>query len=263
MTEAQQLRLLKSISCKAEVIAIGTGSPSSERKNSIQVNDAGNIFIVDRNGKMFTISNGGGGIIIDSSVITGSPNPPSGAAVFDAIAAAVASVPAETATSIAAITAAAIGKTTPVDADTLPINDSAASNGLKKVTFSNLKAWIKTYLDSLTTTFTNKRITQRVQTVVSSATVTPAGDTNDAVRITAQAVGLTIANPSGTPTDFQTLVIAVKDNGTSQTLAFGTVYEAVGVTLPTATVINKWMYFGIVYNTTATKWQITGYSLQA
>lgn len=34
-------------------------------------------------------------------------------------------------------------KTTPVDADELPIADSAASNVLKRLTFTNLKAWIK------------------------------------------------------------------------------------------------------------------------
>ena len=37
---------------------------------------------------------------------------------------------------------AATGKTTPVDADELGITDSAASWGLKKLTFANLKAWI-------------------------------------------------------------------------------------------------------------------------
>lgn len=40
-------------------------------------------------------------------------------------------------------------KTTPVDADTLAIADSAASNILKKLTFANLKATLKTYFDTL------------------------------------------------------------------------------------------------------------------
>jgi len=43
----------------------------------------------------------------------------------------------------------ATGKTTPVDADTLPINDSAASNVLKKVSWANLKATLKSYFDTL------------------------------------------------------------------------------------------------------------------
>lgn len=43
----------------------------------------------------------------------------------------------------------ATGKTTPVDADTMPLIDSAASNVLKKVTWANLKATLKTYFDTL------------------------------------------------------------------------------------------------------------------
>jgi hypothetical protein len=44
---------------------------------------------------------------------------------------------------------AATGKTTPADADELPLSDSAASFGLKKLTFANLKAAVKTYFDAL------------------------------------------------------------------------------------------------------------------
>lgn len=40
-------------------------------------------------------------------------------------------------------------KTTPVDADAVPILDSAASNVLKKLTWANLKATLKTYFDAL------------------------------------------------------------------------------------------------------------------
>jgi hypothetical protein len=43
----------------------------------------------------------------------------------------------------------ATAKTTPVDADTMPIIDSAASNVLKKVTWANIKATVKTYFDTL------------------------------------------------------------------------------------------------------------------
>ena len=43
----------------------------------------------------------------------------------------------------------ATGKTTPVDADTLPLIDSAASNVLKKLSWSNIKATLKSYFDSL------------------------------------------------------------------------------------------------------------------
>jgi len=41
------------------------------------------------------------------------------------------------------------GKTTPVDADEVGLIDSAASNVLKKLTWANLKATLKTYFDTL------------------------------------------------------------------------------------------------------------------
>jgi hypothetical protein len=52
-------------------------------------------------------------------------------------------------TVIAPATHAATGKTTPVDADEVPLVDSAASNVLKRLTWANLKATLKTYFDSL------------------------------------------------------------------------------------------------------------------
>ena len=102
----------------------------------------------------------------------------------------------------------------------------------------------------------------RVQTVTSSATVTPVS-TNDLVIITAQAAGLTLANPTGTFTEGQALMIRIKDNATAQTIAFDTNYRAIGVTLPTTTVISKTLYLGIIYNATDSKWDVIGYNLQA
>lgn len=43
----------------------------------------------------------------------------------------------------------ATAKTTPVDADTMPLTDSAASSALKKVTWANIKATLKSYFDTL------------------------------------------------------------------------------------------------------------------
>jgi len=50
---------------------------------------------------------------------------------------------------VAEETHAATGKTTPVDADEIPLADSAASFALKKLTWANLKATAKTYFDTL------------------------------------------------------------------------------------------------------------------
>lgn len=52
-------------------------------------------------------------------------------------------------TVIAPGTVAATAKTTPVDADVMPLADSAASNVLKKVTWANIKATLKAYFDTL------------------------------------------------------------------------------------------------------------------
>lgn len=49
-------------------------------------------------------------------------------------------------------------KTTPVDADVVPISDSEASNVLKKLSWANIKATLKTYFDSVTTTLSNKTL---------------------------------------------------------------------------------------------------------
>ncbi len=48
--------------------------------------------------------------------------------------------------------AAAASKVTPVDADMLAVVDSADANSLKKLTWANLKATLKTYFDTLYTT---------------------------------------------------------------------------------------------------------------
>lgn len=50
---------------------------------------------------------------------------------------------------VAPQTHTASSKSTPVDADEIPIADSAASWGLKKLTWANLKATVKTYFDTL------------------------------------------------------------------------------------------------------------------
>lgn len=52
---------------------------------------------------------------------------------------------------IGALTAAATSKATPVDADSIPLSDSAASNVLKKLTWANLKATLLTWLRLSTT----------------------------------------------------------------------------------------------------------------
>ena len=101
-----------------------------------------------------------------------------------------------------------------------------------------------------------------VQSVVSAATVTPVA-TNDIVVITAQAAGLTLANPTGTWVQGQALMIRIKDNGSASTIAYDTKYRAIGVTLPTTTVASKTTYLGVIYNATDDKFDIMGVTTEA
>lgn len=93
------------------------------------------------------------------------------------------------------------------------------------------------------------------QLVVSAATVTPT-TANDIVTITAQAVNLTLANPTGAANDGQGMVIRIRDNGTARTITFGTAYQQLAFALPTTTVSNKWLYLGIIWNNTTSKWDV-------
>ena len=105
-------------------------------------------------------------------------------------------------------------------------------------------------------TLTNKRITSRITTITSSATPTINTDNCDAVTITALAEAITsfTTNLSGTPTNFQKLIIRIKDNGTARAIAWGTSFEAKGVALPTTTVISKVLTVGFIYDTVTSKW---------
>jgi hypothetical protein len=117
-----------------------------------------------------------------------------------------------------------------------------------------------------TQTLTNKRITPRIDTVASASTITPIGDSSDQYNVTALAVPATIAAPSGTPTDGQKLVLRLKDNGTAQALTWTTTsgaYRAVGVTLPTTTVLSKTLYIGCLYNSADVFWDVVAVAQQA
>lgn len=104
--------------------------------------------------------------------------------------------------------------------------------------------------------------TPNVQSVTSSATVTPTFS-NDLVKITAQASALTLSNPSGTAVDGWGLVIRIKDNGTARAISYGTQYRAIGVTLPTTTVVGKTLYLGGIWNTDETSLDIVAVGQQA
>ena len=163
---------------------------------------------------------------------------------------------AETTTTMWTLINWADAKTTPVDTDLVPIRDTTDSL-LEKVTWANIKATLKTYFDSLTTTLTNKRITARTNTITTSATPTPAGDTTDEFTVTALAAAATFAAPTWTPTNWQVLLIRIKDNATARALTWNAIYRASSdLDLPTTTVISKTLYLQFVYNSTDSKWDL-------
>jgi hypothetical protein len=106
-------------------------------------------------------------------------------------------------------------------------------------------------------------IAPRVSSNTSSGTPTPNADTDDLYLLTALAAGATFGAPTGSPVHGQRLLIRVKDNGTARALAWNAIYRAIGITLPTTTVISKTLYVGMVYNTTDTKWDVLAVGQEA
>ena len=99
----------------------------------------------------------------------------------------------------------------------------------------------------------------------SGSTITPTSGTTNQYNVTALAASATIAAPSGTPVDGQRLTIRIKDNGTAQALTWTTTsgaYRAVGVTLPTTTVISKALYVGCIYNSQDSFWDVVAVAQQ-
>ena len=110
---------------------------------------------------------------------------------------------------------------------------------------------------------TSSRINPRTSTTASTATLTPDIQAADQYNLTAQAVGLTVAAPTGTPVDGNKLLLRILDNGSAQTITWNATYTAIGVTLPTATTASKMVYVGCIYNSTNTRWDVIAVATQA
>lgn len=119
-----------------------------------------------------------------------------------------------------------------------------------------------------TQTLTNKRITPRVNN--QTTTTSPwawNSDSFDQQQFTALANALTINADAGTPTDGQRTIFRFEDNGTAQALTWTTgtskSFRAVGVTLPTTTVISKTIYVGCIYNLFDDRWDAVAVATEA
>ena len=111
------------------------------------------------------------------------------------------------------------------------------------------------------------KLLPNVQTITSAATITPNANADTQVSVNALAAPATIAAPTGTPSDGQSLVIRIEDNGTARALTWTTgssgAYRAVGVVLPTTTVAGKVLYVGCRYNANDLRWDAVSLSQEA
>jgi hypothetical protein len=119
-----------------------------------------------------------------------------------------------------------------------------------------------------TQTLTNKRVTPRMDS--QTTTTSPwawNSDSYDVQAFTALANALTINADAGTPTNGQRTIFRFKDNGTARALTWTTgatnAFRAVGVTLPTTTVISKTVYVGCLYNLADLRWDVVAVSQEA
>lgn len=114
---------------------------------------------------------------------------------------------APTVTNIGAVINGATAKTTPVDADMIGLMDSAASNVLKKLSWLNLKATLKTYFDTLYNNYVHP-------TTDGNLHVPATGTTNNGKVLTAGATAgsLSWATPSGGGTTIAS-EITIADTG--------------------------------------------------
>ena len=104
--------------------------------------------------------------------------------------------------------------------------------------------------------------TANIQTVASATTVTPNVDTTKMEIVSALASALTIAAPTGTPTEAQELTFRIKDNGNAYGLTWNAIFVDYTGALPTTTVAGKTVYIGCKYNVVDTKWDVVAVQVQ-
>lgn len=110
-----------------------------------------------------------------------------------------------------------------------------------------------------TNSLINVGVLDRVVVVPDGTSVTINGDTTDiATQANSQAAGtLTINAPSGTPANGQKLIFRLL-SANVQTFSWNAVFQgSTDLSLPTVSSgASKYDYFGFMYNSTATKWQL-------
>jgi hypothetical protein len=95
-------------------------------------------------------------------------------------------------------------------------------------------------------------------TIYPSTDGTAAGTKVKEFTVTTLAHDAVFTAPVGTWSNWDKLTIRIKDDGTPRTLDFTTAacYRPVGVTLPTTTSANKWVYLSMVYDIDIPEWHV-------
>lgn len=106
-------------------------------------------------------------------------------------------------------------------------------------------------------TLTNKRVTPRVASLADAATVTPDIDTYDGGLLATLSQTTTLANPTGTPTDFQRYTVRIKST-TARTLAFGNQFRfSTDLPVPATTTGSSLTdYMAFQWNAADSKWDM-------
>lgn len=106
--------------------------------------------------------------------------------------------------------------------------------------------------------YTDSKTAGDILRTSSSATgnISPNLDEADMYIRNALSTGCTIANPTGSYVDGESLLLRIKDNGSPRSLSWGSSYRAIGTVLPTSTVASKVLYIAIRYNLYDNKWDV-------
>ena len=109
-------------------------------------------------------------------------------------------------------------------------------------------------------------VIEEITSTTDSATPTPTGGSlRNVFDVTALAQAATFGAPSGTPANWNRLIIRIKDDGTARGLSWNAIYVAGGVALPTTTVLSKILTLGFIYSTanSLNKWQLVASAQEA
>lgn len=94
----------------------------------------------------------------------------------------------------------------------------------------------------------------RVLVEASAPTLIPNLNTFDAFEFTGLSENLSISAPIGTLYDFHRLLFRIKDNGTSRSLTWNSIFISGGVILPVGTTVGKTSHIGFIWSAAISKW---------